>query len=347
MPQRDVVVIGGSAGSLSPLREILSGLPAGFPASIFVALHIAEDTPAFLDHLLSKASPLPAIYPVDQEPIRLSRIYLARADHHLTLEDGRMRVRRGPRENRHRPAIDPLFRTAARDRGDRVIGVILSGLDDDGAAGLFAVKQRGGVAIVQNPRDAAARTMPESALDYASPHHILRAADIAPSIIRLVSPGQDETAMPNKKSQRKKGHKQASIAYEKPDANRAAAYFDEGEGIPSVFACPECHGVLWQLKDGNLVRFRCRVGHSFGMQSLTKELSRAAEGALWAAMRALEEKSAMQRRAADGLGENSRAARHLRDQASADEASARLIREMIFRRDQKLETNEPMPGRAA
>lgn len=140
--------------------------------------------------------------------------------------------------------------------------------------------------------------------------------------------------MPNRKQPHKKAGEK--IVVDNPRANEDVAYSDEGEGTPSVFACPECHGVLWELQEDKLVRFRCRVGHSYGMQSLAKELAQSSETALWAAMRALEEKAALQRRVADGLG-NGKSAKHLLDQSVADEGNARLIRDMIFHRDQEFE----------
>jgi two-component system chemotaxis response regulator CheB len=358
MPRRDIIVIGGSAGSFAPLKEILQGLPRELPASILIVVHTAEDSPGVLDQQFARWTPLPVTYPVNGDELGRGRIYVARADHHLTISDGKVCVLRGPRENRHRPAIDPLFRTAAREYGSGVIGVILSGQDDDGSAGLYAVKQRGGVAIVQDPREALAPEMPRRALEYAAPHYVLRTGDIAPNLIELVNAGQDEMVMPtnrnsnrtNRNSNRKKSKRtqrgNGSDIHADKNANLTTAYSDEGDGKPSVFACPECHGVLWELQEGKLVRFRCRVGHSFGVESLAKELSQASETALWAAMRALEEKAAMQRRIADGLGQN-RTALRMRDQSAADETNARLIRDMIFQRDAALETDKAQPEEAA
>jgi two-component system chemotaxis response regulator CheB len=341
---RDIVVIGGSAGSIESLKTILSGLPPDFPASVFVVVHVPADYPSLLARLLSRAGPLPATNPPDLEQIRRGHIYVARPDHHLLIEDGRVRVQRGPRENRHRPAIDPLFRTAAREYGPRVIGIVLSGLQDDGSAGLYAVKQRGGVAIVQDPRDTLWSDMPNHALAYAGPHYVLRTRDIAPNIAQLVYAG--ESAMVKKNSRKKpsgKNHKnrvRESSGLDEPTTNQDTSYSDEGQGTPSVFACPECRGVLWELKDDEMMHFRCRVGHSFGTESLTKELSTASENALWAAVRALEEKAAMQRRVADGMGQETRIGGSLRDQSAADAANARLIRDMIFHRDAELEPVE-------
>ena len=357
MPQRDIIVIGGSAGSFEPIKNIIAGLPASFPASILIALHMMAEFPSLLEEHLGANSRLPVMQAADQEPIRRGHIYIARPDYHLTLEPGKMRVVKGPRENRHRPAIDPLFRTAARVYGPRVIGVILSGNHDDGSMGLYAVKQRGGTAIVQDPNEAAWSEMPRRALAYATPHYVLKARDIVSNLVNLVQIDQDEILMPSRKAPKSNGRsrrggrglppaKKASAANGKTshvagagenEQNLKAAYFDEGEGNPSVFACPECHGVLWEIKEGDLVQFRCRVGHSYGTESLAIELSETSEAALWAAMRALEEKAAMQRRIADGVNSDGKSASRLRDQSAADDANAKIIRDMIFSRDAALE----------
>lgn len=343
---RDIVVIGGSGGSLEALRIIVGGLPADFPGSIFIVIHIPEGSPGFFDEFIEQCGSLPAAQPRDHETIRRGHIYLARAGYHMTLEPGKIRVQRGPRENGHRPAIDPLFRTAARVYGPRAIGIVLSGLHDDGSAGLYAIRQRGGVAIVLDPRDAALDEMPRRAIEYSTPHYILPASQIAPNLIHLVQADRNETVMPNKNSHHKKSRSASrttsgSPKSDKPDQNIKASYSDEGEGSPSVFACPECHGILWELKNGTLTRFRCRVGHSYSPDTLSHDLSDGSERALWAAMRALEEKAAMQRRTADSFKGNKTMAGRLRDQSVADDAHARVIRDMIFRRDAELEAEEP------
>jgi len=341
---RDIVVIGGSAGSIEVLQTIVHSVPADFPASVFVVAHVPSDSPTMLPTLLSKIGPLQATHPLSGERIRRRHIYVARPDHHLTIEDGNVRVLRGPRENRHRPAIDPLFRTAAREYGPRVIGVVLSGLQDDGSAGLYAVKQRGGVTIVQDPNEAMWKDMPRRAIEYVDPHYILPSCDIGPTLVQLANSQKVELAMAKKNpiSRKSNGRDEkrksaSSRGLERPDVNEQSAYFEEGEGVPFVFACPECHGVLWELKDEKMVRFHCPVGHSYGTESLAKEMSTASESALWAAVRALEEKSALQRRVAEGMGMDRTMSSRLLDQSAADAANAHLIRDMIFRCDAELE----------
>jgi two-component system chemotaxis response regulator CheB len=322
---QDIVVIGGSEGSLHALRTIVAGLPPTFPGSLFIVVHLSPEVPSMLDTLLSSAGRIPATQARDGEGIQPGHIYVAPSDHHLTLLDGHVGVQKGPRENRHRPAIDPLFRTAARIYGERVTGVLLSGRLDDGVAGLLAVRRRGGMAIVQAPADARAQDLPARALRYAGADYVLAAPDIAAKLIELAET-KDEVSMREGKQQRIVSKKNPA---DDPESNLTVATPEESEGKPSVFACPECHGVLWELKNGRLVRFRCRVGHSFGPESLSLELSLAGEAALWAAMRALEEKAAMQRRLADP-SPHSASGRRLREQSASDEENAKLIREMIF-----------------
>ena len=336
LPAHDLVVIGGSAGSLAGVKTILGSLPHDFPAAILIVVHLALESPGVLDEYLSLAGPLPVSYPLDGDVIQEQHVYLARADCHLLVEDGKMLVQRGPRENRHRPAIDPLFRTAARVYGSRVVGVVLSGVHDDGSAGLYAVKQRGGVAMVQDPEEAMSAEMPGRARAYANPQYVLPIDQIGPTLIKLVKTHQDESSMPQSNQKTSRG----STKSDKPDQNLKNAYFDEGEGTPSVFACPECHGVLWEIKENEMVRFRCRVGHSYGPNSLATELSESSEAALWAAMRALEEKAAMQRRMADSMNGDQKTIDRLREQSAADDANARLIRDMIFSRDAALQPRE-------
>src|SRR5262245_59348659 len=168
------------------MQQLARSFPHDLPAAVFMVLHVPADAPSMLPEILSRSGPLPAKQPQDREPICPGRIYVAPSDRHLTIEDGVVRVTRGPRENRHRPAIDPLFRTAARVGGNKVIGVILSGNLDDGAAGLRAVRARGGIAMVQDPSEAMAREMPESALEYSGADYVLPVAKLGPQLVHLV-----------------------------------------------------------------------------------------------------------------------------------------------------------------
>src|SRR5215471_5432381 len=234
------------------MQQLAHSFPADLPAAVFMVLHVAADMPSILPEILSDSGPLPAKHPLDREPVRPKQIYVAPSNHHLTLEDAVVRVLRGPRENRHRPAIDPLFRTAARAGKANVIGVILSGHMDDGSAGLYAVRRSAGIAIVQDPADALIREMPDSALKYSGADYVLKASAIGPKLVELVcGRGMMKEPEPIPESVRTG---EQNLRVSKPE---------ESNGAPSVFACPECSGVLWELKDGELTRFRCRVGHAY------------------------------------------------------------------------------------
>ena len=245
-----------------------------------------------LPQILNYNSSLTAHHPVDREAIQQGKIYVAPPDHHLLVNRGYVQLTRGPKENRSRPAIDPLFRTAARYYGPRVVGVILSGSLDDGTAGLAAIKQRGGLAVVQDPREALFSGMPQSALDNVEVDHCLPIAEIAPLLARLVlEPAEAEDAYPVTE--------RMDFESYVPQMKEISMEDIERIGEPSVFTCPECHGTLWEVHDGDLLRFRCHVGHAFSADSLMAEQSEALEGALWAALRALEENAAFSRRMAE------------------------------------------------
>jgi two-component system chemotaxis response regulator CheB len=187
LPHRDIIVIGASAGGIKALKELAAALPEDLPAAVFVVLHLAPTKPSILPQILSRAGPLPALHPSNDQPVETGYIYVAPPDHHLLLRDGRIRVFRGPKENAHRPAVDPLFRSAAAAYGPRVIGVVLTGALEDGTAGLSAVKSGGGVAVVQDPFDALQPSMPQSALRSVRVDYCVGLAEIGPLLIRLNS----------------------------------------------------------------------------------------------------------------------------------------------------------------
>lgn len=285
MTGHDIIVIGGSAGSLEVMRLVVEGLPTDLPAAVFVALHTAPQSPGLLPEIFKYRGPLPAAHAQDGEPIEPGRIYVAPPDHHLLLEAGRVRVTRGPKENRFRPAVDPLFRSAALAYGPRVVGVILSGWLNDGAAGLWAVKARGGLTIVQEPAEAFARSMPEAALRLTRVDYRLRGAEIAPTLVQLAfEPAADAGPFPVP------GGLEFETRVAMEDKALLQGIAELGE--PSLFACPECHGVLMRLKSGGGVRFRCHTGHADTADAFLAEMTELVEAALWNAIHAVE-KSAL------------------------------------------------------
>ena len=298
MPQHDVVVIGGSAGSLEPLTNIVERLPAGFDASVLIVTHTAAADGA-LPQILSRVSALPAAFARDREPLQRGRIYVAPPDFHLIVAESAVRVVHGPRENGFRPAIDPLFRTAARELGPRVVGVVLSGALSDGTYGLGLVKQHGGVAVVQDPAEADFESMPRSALGVVDVDYVLSAAEIAVTLIRL-----SQTV-----AQRPRLHEEPimprsdDLEPQLTTTTTQVAEMEDRFGSASALTCPDCGGALWEVQESRVLRYQCHVGHQYAPDSLEAKQRDAVDTALWSAVRVLEEhaelKTRMAKRAAD------------------------------------------------
>ena len=302
-----VVVIGASAGGVEALRNVAAGLPEDFASTVFVVLHLPPGGTSVLPAILARAGGLSASHPTDGEEIKTGHIYVAPPDNHMLVDDDVVRLARGPRENGHRPAIDPLFRSAARSHGTGVIGVILSGVLDDGTAGLAAVKAAGGRTVVQDPADALYAAMPESAIAYVTPEHVVEATAIAPLLAKLVGQAPPEVVGAPVEPE--------AVLEETIVASDRAASDAPQPGEPSGFTCPECNGALWEADEDGVLRFRCRTGHQFSLDTLLTAQSDSIEAALWSAVRALEERSAMLRRIAQRLstrGSSSSAFRYAR-----------------------------------
>ena len=284
MATKDIVVVGASAGGMHALEKLVAGLPRDLPAAVFVVWHLSPGVRSVLPKVLARAGPLPAEHARDGDAIRPGRIYIAPNDHHLLLERGYVRVTKGPKENRFRPAVDPLFRSAAYIYSTRAVGVVLSGALDDGTAGLWAIKLRGGTAIVQDPADAMQRSMPVNALDNVEVDHQLPAAQIGPLLARLTrEPASPEPLL--EAPERQKMEAEIKIAREL-DA-RVENILQFGELSP--FTCPECHGVLSMFREGPLVRFRCHTGHAMSSGTLLEAGTEQVEQRLFDAVRLLDE----------------------------------------------------------
>jgi two-component system chemotaxis response regulator CheB len=283
----DIIVVGASAGGVETLSKLFEELLPSIPAAFFVTLHLSPFSKSTLPEILSRASVLRAEHPHDGTQVRTGRIYVAPPDYHLMLDDSVIRLGHGPKENRHRPAIDALFRSAARAYGPRVAAVLLSGTLDDGVVGLKEIKRNGGLIIVQDPQEALYPDMPLNALSAMSVDHVLKVREIANKLEQLANSPVGGRAMT-------KGH-HATLANQEPD--RIAEAPNNGEPIP--LACPECHGPLWEAKDGKLVRYQCLVGHRYTAHSLLAAHDEALEAALWIALRTLEERILLQRRLAE------------------------------------------------
>jgi two-component system, chemotaxis family, protein-glutamate methylesterase/glutaminase len=288
---RDVVVIGTSAGGVEALQQIAKRLPADLPASVLVVIHVPPRSPGLLPRILSRAGPLPATHAENGEAIRHGHIYVAPAGLHMMLEDGRVRLVAGARENLHRPAIDPLFRSAALAAGRRVIGVVLTGALDDGTAGLRAVKRCGGLAVVQDPAEATYPSMPLSAMRNVRVDHCLLLAEIPALLDRLtretIPDGPHQIAPPDMKLE---------VAMAAMDSNEEKL---DRIGKRSTFTCPECHGTLWEMNEEGALRFRCHVGHAYTAETLVSQQSSGLEDALWTAVRAFEENAKLATRMAE------------------------------------------------
>jgi two-component system chemotaxis response regulator CheB len=289
MATRDIIVIGASAGGLDAVSRILKGLPERLPASIFIVIHTSPEGPGLLSGILNGISTLPVTTAQNRERIIRGQIYVAPPDFHMVLARGHIQINKGPREHRFRPAVDPLFRSAAQYYGPRVIGIVLSGNLGDGAHGLMAIKQRGGVAIVQDPTEAMIPVMPRNAIDRVTVDYVLPAEQMSATLAELTMVSVDDKAPGTAASELPSPEKPGGDALETGALH----------GPPSPFTCPECGGTLWELQSGKLVRYRCHVGHGFTEDSLLASQNGKLEETLWSALRALEESLELRRRMAE------------------------------------------------
>ncbi len=277
------VVIGASAGGVTALSTLVAGLPRELEASVFVVMHIPPETPSHLHEILGCRTTLPVSAASDGEPIRSGHIVVASADRHLMVDVDKVRVTRGPKESRSRPAVDVLFRSAAAAHGSRVIGVVLTGALDDGTAGLWAIKDRGGIALVQDPGDAEHRSMPESALRHVEVDRAVPVSAMADEIVSRLNasvPDQDDRPVPHRMQV------ENLIAREGNGLQAGSMEI----GTPSKYTCPACHGVLVEIEEGSILRFRCHTGHAFSLKTLLADVNAAIDTGLWDTLRAIEER---------------------------------------------------------
>ena len=283
-PHRDIVVIGASTGGVAALLALVKTLPADFPAPVFVVQHLAPDSPSILPQLLSSVSALRVKHPQNGETVQAGVIYVAPPDHHLLLENDRVLVARGPKENRFRPSIDALFRSAAYTYGPRVIGIVLTGYLDDGTSGLWSVQRMGGVAVVQEPADAEQPSMPTNALEFVAADYVVPLAQLGPLLGRLT---QERTPAKTRLSAAELDLLKVELTIAKQGGGFELGIIDKGKLTP--FTCPNCHGALTQLIEGKLIRYRCHTGHAYTVSALLSEVTESVESMLYQAMRGLEE----------------------------------------------------------
>jgi two-component system chemotaxis response regulator CheB len=316
MLTRDIVVIGASLGGTEAVPRLLSKLPADFPAAVFVVQHLQPDYATHLVELIQSRTARPAAFASDNTAIQPRHIWVAPPDHHLELTGDHMRLARGPRQNCSRPAIDPLFRSAAQAHGARVIGVVLTGMLDDGTIGLNAVKVHGGVALVQDPAEAFAPQMPASALRNVAVDFCLPLEEMSAKLTELAgSPVPATAAVPG----------ETPLPESVTEMGMTPDEMTRRFGPPVPYVCPDCHGPLWTT-DPDQFALRCHVGHQYSLESLVHGNEENLERALWSAVRAMEQQaSLLERLTKRNPGGN------WAERAERCRADAELIRELLQR----------------
>lgn len=277
-----IVVVGASAGSMQALTALVAQLKSDFPAPVFIVSHMGPETTGIaLVRALDAAGALPCQHARHAQSFKNGQIYVAPSDNHMLIEGGKILITKGARENRSRPAIDPLFRSAAVAHGNRVIGIILTGYLDDGTSGMMAIKRCGGVCIAQDPDDAAYPDMPRSAIVNVGVDHVLPIAGMGALLADLVQRVPSAQTLPPD-----------SVVIEAKIAQRVLSDLPSvetlGDQVP--FNCPECGGVLWQIAEGQFLRYRCHTGHAFTSAALLAIQSEKIEETLWTALRMFEER---------------------------------------------------------
>lgn len=325
---RHVIVVGTSAGGIQALQTIAAGLSSAVNAPILVVAHLSASSPSVLDRVISRAGPLPAVTASDGLRLQPAHIYVAPPDCHLLIEPGVARVTKGPKENRFRPAIDPLFRSAAQVYGPGAIGVVLTGSLDDGTAGLWALKRLGGTAIVQDPAEAMFPDMPRSALAHVQVDHIAPLSRIAELLHELTR--RNPVAVPIPVEVGKTLEMEVDIAKDRNAYDAGVEQF----GNPSPFACPDCHGVLLKLDEAGWVRFRCHTGHAYSIESLVAAATEGIEHSLWTAIRSLEEAALLMEHTARHLEERHGGvgAAECRSQAQESRRHSTVLRDVAAER---------------
>lgn len=320
---RDLVVVGASAGGVQALRELVHGLPGDLPAAMLIVMHMAPGSRGALANILKRVAALEVTPAEDMMPVRKGCIYVARPDCHLLLRDGEVRLGRGPRENGARPAVDPLFRSAARWYASRAVAVVLSGTLDDGAAGAVAVARRGGAVAVQDPADALYDGMPAATLRAVGSAVVAPVAELPGQVTRLVygPPAELEDELPP----------DLVLETDMAELAKQALHSPDRPGVPSPVSCPDCNGVLFQVDGEPVMRYRCRVGHAWSSDALEAAKDQEVEDAMWVAVRNLEERTAMYGELADRarIGGRARAAGTYEEKGKQAGHAAEIIRELL------------------
>ncbi|MEP7054691.1 MAG: chemotaxis protein CheB [Actinomycetota bacterium] len=322
----DVVVVGASAGGVEALRRLVAHLPVDLPACLVVVLHVPSSGPSAMPQILSRAGSLRAVHATSGDDLEAGVIYVAPPDRHVLIDGHRLRLSAGARENGHRPAIDPLFRSAAAALGARVMGVVLSGVLDDGAAGLLRVKAAGGLAVVQDPSDALYPAMPLNAMAAVKVDHMLPVEAIAALIVAMA--GTARVSAPRSQDPQYAADTEIDLIQRWP----TSMHPDDGDpGDPTVYTCPDCSEVLHAIDEGQLRRYRCRTGHAWSPEALQSAQSTVVENALWAGLRSLDENASLATTmsAVAHLRGSMPAQQRLAERASAAHGNAEILRRML------------------
>lgn len=332
MPKGDIVVVGTSAGGVEALIYLVKHLPTDFKLPVVIVLHLPKHGTEVLSSILNRNSKLPVSIVKDGETIKGGKIYVAPPDRHVTVRDDSLKLNLSPRENNQRPAIDPLFRTASRFYGERTIAVLLTGTLDDGTSGLKAVKMRNGVVIVQHPEDAMYPEMPCSAIENVDDiDYILKLSQIPDVLIELANkPVETEPEDRNNNEEVKSD----LVEFDLTELGE-----DDRPDKTSVFICPDCGGPLWEIKPQGLLRYRCRIGHAYSIETLLARKSDDLEDALWLAMRVLEEKATLTRKVALRMRSQNQisAAQRLEEQEQDAIDRAKVIQRVIYQNNNSLD----------
>jgi two-component system chemotaxis response regulator CheB len=318
----DIIVIGGSAGGVEALKTIVAGLSPDLPAAVFAVIHVSAHSPKLLDAILNREGGIPCSYATDGESIRMGHMYLAQPARHLLLEDSRMRVVLGPKENRAIPAIDPLFRSAAVAFGPRVVGVILGGYLNDGAAGLMAIKDRSGKAVVQRPDDTPYPNMPISALRHVAADKLVRLDEISPVLVQFARDPIHGEVPPVTEMLNSEIKMATQIGLDPEQLGKIARR--------SMHDCPACGSVLFELMDERMLRFRCLTGHAYTAEALGVEQAERADHSLWAVLNLLEQGIFLRRRLAEkvSVDAENRLSR-LEEEIREAQRSVEMVRSLI------------------
>lgn len=320
-----VIAIGASAGGPSTLVRLLRQLPADFPAALMVATHLPARGPSHLVEMLDKEAAMTVIPAIHGEVVQQGIVYVAVPDQHLMLADGRVRLARGPKENHSRPSVDVLFRSCALSLGSQAIGVVLTGSLDDGTAGLWSIKDRQGQAIVQAPDEADYPSMPRSAIAHVAVDYVARIDDMPAIFLKAVHEARS-------RSESKPVSEKLKIETQIAEGHDALSSGSLSLGPSSELTCPECGGVLAQIEEGSIVRFRCHTGHAYSGESLANGTDEKIDDLLWRLLRALDERTLILLRSAASAkpAASSQEIEGLQQQIRANRKRGDLIRELLM-----------------